>query len=69
MAAQQGPTAERLVEEAVERMVDYDDWFLGEVDKGLAVADGGEFVDHDDIRKMIDARYPVRCSPLDDAGV
>ena len=58
MAAQRGRTAETLVEEAVERLVDYEDWFLGEVDKGLAAADRGEFIDHSDIRKMIDARYP-----------
>ena len=28
MAAQQGRAAEALVEEAVERLVDYDEWFL-----------------------------------------
>ena len=27
-------------------------------DKGLAAADRGEFFEHDDIRKMIDSRYP-----------
>jgi predicted transcriptional regulator len=25
----------------------------------LAAADRGEFVEHDDIRKMIDSRYPA----------
>lgn len=58
MAAQRGRAAETLVEEAVERLVDYEDWFLGEVDKGIAAADRGEFIDHSDIRKMIDTRYP-----------
>jgi predicted transcriptional regulator len=58
MAAQQGRAAETLVEEAVERMVDDAEWFLGEVDEGLAAADRGEFIDHDDVRKLIDARYP-----------
>jgi predicted transcriptional regulator len=33
--------------------------FVLEVDKGLAAADRGEFVEHDDIRKMIDSRYPA----------
>ena len=28
MAAQQGRAAEALVKEAVERLVDYDEWFL-----------------------------------------
>jgi len=40
------------------RRVDYDEWFLKEVDQGLAAADRGEFVDHAAVRKMIDERYP-----------
>ena len=59
MAIEQGRAAETLVQEAVERLVNYDDWFLREVEKGLAAADRGEFVEHDDIRKMIDSRYPA----------
>ena len=59
MAAAQGRAAETLVQEAVERLLNYDDWFLREVEKGLAAADRGEFVEHDDIRKMIDSRYPA----------
>jgi predicted transcriptional regulator len=58
LAAQQGRASEALVVEAVERMVNYDEWFLREVDKGLAAADRGELVDHGDVRKMIDERYP-----------
>jgi predicted transcriptional regulator len=58
MAEQQGRAVETLVEEAVERLFDYDDWFLGEVDKGLAAADRDEFIEHKDILKMIDGRYP-----------
>jgi predicted transcriptional regulator len=58
MATQQGRNAETLVQEAVERLVDYDDWFLQEVEKGLAAADRGEFIEHDAVRKLIDTRYP-----------
>ena len=58
IATQQGRAAETLVREAVERLVDYDDWFLQEVDKGLAAADRGEFIEHDAVRKLIDTRYP-----------
>jgi predicted transcriptional regulator len=58
LAAQQGRPSEALVVEAVERLVNYDEWFLREVDKGLAAADRGELVDHADVRKMIDQRYP-----------
>jgi predicted transcriptional regulator len=58
LAAHQGRASEVLVVEAVERLVNYDEWFLREVEKGLAAADRGEFVEHSDLRKMIDERYP-----------
>jgi predicted transcriptional regulator len=57
LAAQQGRPSVALVVEAVERLVNYDAWFLREVDKGLAAADRGELVDHADVKKMIDGRY------------
>jgi predicted transcriptional regulator len=59
IAAEQGRPPETLVEEAVERLIDYDEWFLQEVDKGLKTADRGEFIEHGDVRKMIDRRFPV----------
>jgi predicted transcriptional regulator len=58
VAAGQGRDAEALVQEAVERLVDYDEWFLQEVENGLAAADRGEFIEHEDVRKMVDSRYP-----------
>ena len=58
LATNQGRDAETLVLEAVERLVDYDDWFLQEVDKGVAAADHGDFVEHEAIRELIDRRYP-----------
>lgn len=57
-AAEQGRDREALVVEAVERMLSYDEWFLAEVEKGLAAADRGELLEHEDIRKLIDGRYP-----------
>jgi predicted transcriptional regulator len=59
MAAAQGRAAETLVQEAVDRLLRYDEWFSQEVDKGLAAADNGEFVEHGDIRRMIETRYPA----------
>jgi predicted transcriptional regulator len=58
LANQQGRPLETLVVEAVERLVSYDDWFLKEVDKGLAAADRGNLVDHAEVKKMINRRYP-----------
>jgi predicted transcriptional regulator len=46
LASQRGRDTEALVVEAVERMVNYDDWFVGEVEKGIAAADRGEFIEH-----------------------
>ncbi len=57
MATQRGRDAQTLVEEAVERLVDHEDWFVREVEEGLAAADRGEFVEHDAVRKLIDTRY------------
>jgi predicted transcriptional regulator len=58
LASEQGRDSEALVVEAVERLVNYDEWFLQEVEKGLAAADRGEFVDHEDVKKLIDRRHP-----------
>jgi len=58
LATQQGRDSESLVVEAVERLVNYDEWFEQQVNEGLAAADRGEFVEHADVRKLIDDRYP-----------
>jgi len=57
LASKQGRDSEALVVEAVERTVNYDEWFLQEVEKGLAAAGRGEFVDHEEVKKLIDRRY------------
>lgn len=59
MAEAQGLAAEDLVQEAVQRLLNYDEWFSREVDKALAAANRGEFIEHDDVRKMIESRYPA----------
>jgi predicted transcriptional regulator len=57
LAAERGSNAQALVQEAMERLVDYDEWFLREVEKGLAAGDRGEFIEHEDVRKLIQTRY------------
>jgi predicted transcriptional regulator len=57
-AAEQGRNSQSLIQEAVERLVDYDEWFIREVETGLAAADRGEFVEHDEVGKLIDSRFP-----------
>ncbi len=58
LASQQGRNTEELVVDAVERMVNYDQWFMREVEKGVSAADRGELVDHEDVGKLINRRYP-----------
>jgi predicted transcriptional regulator len=48
LAAEQGRNREALVQEAIARFVDYDEWFIGEVEKGLASADRGELLTHEE---------------------
>ena len=57
LATEKGRDSESLVVEAVERMVDHDEWLMREIEKGLA-ADRGELIEHEEIRKRIDSRYP-----------
>jgi predicted transcriptional regulator len=49
LAAEQGRDADSLVSEAVERLVDYDEWFLQEVEKGLAQIDRGEVLENSEV--------------------
>jgi predicted transcriptional regulator len=58
LAAEQGRNTEALVLEAVERFVNFDEWFMREVEKGLEAAERGEFVEHEEIGKLIESRYP-----------
>jgi predicted transcriptional regulator len=53
IASQQGRDTKSLVKEAVERLVGYDEWFLRQVEIGLAQADRGELLeDHEVAARM-----------------
>lgn len=58
LASHRGRDSEGLVVKAIERMVNYDQWFTREVAKGISAADRGELVDHEDVKKLINGRYP-----------
>ena len=49
VASQQGRDSASLVQEAVERLVDYDTWFLQQVELGLAQIDSGEVLQDKEI--------------------
>ena len=59
MAVAQGCATEALVLAAVERLLSHDEWFSRGVDKGIEAADRGELVQHDEVRRMIESRYPA----------
>ncbi len=58
LALEQGRDTQALVREAVERLVDYDEWFSKEVERGLTAAERGEFIDHEKVSALIHRRYP-----------
>ena len=53
-ANRRGMTPEVLVLEAIERAVDYDDWFLREVEKGLSQVERGEVLTNEEVGARLD---------------
>lgn len=53
-AEQQGRDAESLVNEAVERLLRYDEWFVDQVEKGLAQVERGEVLDHEEVGNRLE---------------
>ncbi len=54
VAEQQGRDAESLVNEAVERLLRYDEWFVDQVEKGLAQVERGEMLDHEEVGNRLE---------------
>jgi predicted transcriptional regulator len=46
---ERGRDAEILAREAIERFLDYDEWFIREVEKGLAQIDRGQVLSHEEV--------------------
>ena len=55
LAAQQGRPVTQIVSEAVERLVDYDAWFMKAVQDGEAYADRGELLSHEEVVDRVEA--------------
>ena len=49
LAAERGRDAEALAREAIERFVDCDEWFVNEVEKGLAQIARGKVLTHEEV--------------------
>ena len=54
IALEQGRDSAALVVEAVERMVNSDEWFLAEVDRGLAQIESGQTLSHEEVGARLD---------------
>jgi predicted transcriptional regulator len=61
LAAQNGTSPDeqlrRIVEDALQRQQDYDRWFREKVREGRAAAERGEFIEHEEVGRMLDERY------------
>ncbi|HEV2647378.1 MAG TPA: hypothetical protein VGU46_13530 [Acidobacteriaceae bacterium] len=55
LATQQGREGEALVVEAVERLVNYDDWFRSEVQIGLGQIAHNQTISHEEAGSRLDA--------------
>jgi predicted transcriptional regulator len=62
-ASRRGVSVEALAREALERAVEYDDWFLREVETGLAQAEGGQTLSHE----AVGTRLAKKLADNDDA--
>jgi predicted transcriptional regulator len=60
LAAESGRDAEVLAREAIERFVNYDEWFTSEVEKGLAQIERGEVLTHE----QVGARLVCLCANI-----
>jgi predicted transcriptional regulator len=49
IAQERGTNPQDLAREAIERLVDYDDWFVREVEKGLAQVEAGHTLTHEEV--------------------
>ena len=56
IADQRGCDAEALAREAIERLVDYDERFIREVEKGLAQIERGEVLTHEAVGARLEKR-------------
>lgn len=54
LAAERGRDAAVLAREAIEHFVNYDEWFVNEVEKGLAQIDRGEVLTHEQVGSRLE---------------
>ena len=55
LASAQGRAPSDVVSEAVERVVDYDAWFVRSVEHAIAQADAGDLIPHEEVVARIES--------------
>jgi predicted transcriptional regulator len=56
LAARSGKNTAEFLQEAVDQLLEYESWFVQEVEKGLTQAKRGELIDHDELVARIEQR-------------
>ena len=57
IAAERGRDTQALAQEAIERFVDYDEWFTRQVQEGIDQLDAGQFLTHEEVGARIDKMF------------
>ena len=55
-AGRRGRSADVRIREAIERAVDYGDWFIRELEMGLAEVDAGQVLTHDAVSARLERK-------------
>jgi len=56
VAARNGQDTVQVIQEAVDRLLDHDTWFVQEVEKGQSQAAKGDLIEHDEVVARIEKR-------------
>lgn len=56
VAARTGQDTAQVIQEAVDRLLDHDAWFIREVEKGQSQAARGDLMEHDEVVARIEKR-------------
>jgi predicted transcriptional regulator len=62
LADRNGQDTAQVIQEAVDRLLDHDAWFNGEVEKGQLQAAQGQLIEHDEVVARIEKRMQERQS-------
>jgi len=52
-----------VIKQAIERYLEYEEWFVGQVKKGLEEAVGGQIADHESVAEEWELRRAAKVDP------